>query len=103
MTRALAAEATPIHLGTCILAEVEAHSARARFAVDLDCVRPSFSTAEARSVPSGIAGVLDEPAKMGLSVKGARHPLLELRMRRDHRTRLVEAGRIQRRRQSLLR
>ncbi|RXH58508.1 endonuclease MutS2 [Granulicella sibirica] len=92
MTRALAAEATPIHLGTCILAEVEAHWARARFALDLDCVRPSFDTPDARSIPSGIAGVLDEPAKQGLSLKGARHPLLELRMRRDHRARQTEAG-----------
>ena len=92
MTRALAAEATPIQLGTSILAEVEAHWARARFAIDLDCVRPSFSTPDARSIPSGIAGVLDEPAKQGLSLKGARHPMLELRMRRDHRARQIEAG-----------
>ena len=72
MTRALAADATPIHLGACILAEVESHHARARFAQDLDCIRPTFGEE--------------------LRLTGARHPLLELRMRRDHRTRQLEAS-----------
>jgi DNA mismatch repair protein MutS2 len=61
MTRALGENATPIHLGTCILAEVESHFARARFATALNCVRPSFT--------------------QELSLTAARHPLLELRMR----------------------
>jgi DNA mismatch repair protein MutS2 len=61
MTRALGENATAIHLGTCILAEVEAHFARARFATTLNCVRPSFTEV--------------------LSLTAARHPLLELRMR----------------------
>jgi DNA mismatch repair protein MutS2 len=65
MTRALAGEAAVILLGTAILAEVEAHWARARFAIDLECVRPVFGEA--------------------MRLKAARHPLLELRMRRDHR------------------
>ena len=90
MTRALAADATPILLGTSILAEVEAHSARARFAQDLNCVRPRFSVPGAKPIPSGIKGVLDEPAAQGLSLRAARHPLLELRMRRDHRARQLE-------------
>jgi DNA mismatch repair protein MutS2 len=61
MTRALGENAEAIHLGTCILAEVESHFGRARFAVALNCVRPSFS--------------------QELSLTSARHPLLELRMR----------------------
>jgi DNA mismatch repair protein MutS2 len=61
MTHALGENATAIHLGTCILAEVESHFARARFAGALNCVRPTF-TGE-------------------LSLTAARHPLLELRMR----------------------
>ena len=61
MTRALGENATTIHLGACILAEVESHFARARFAGTLNCVRPIF-TGE-------------------LSLTAARHPLLELRMR----------------------
>jgi len=61
MTHALGENATAIHLGTCILAEVESHFARARFATALNCVRPSFTEE--------------------LSLTGARHPLLELRMR----------------------
>jgi DNA mismatch repair protein MutS2 len=61
MTRALGENATAIHLGTCILAEVESHFARARFANTLNCVRPSFAHE--------------------LSLTAARHPLLEIRMR----------------------
>ncbi len=53
-----------IHLGACILAEVESHVARARFAETLNCVRPVLSAAAAE-----------------LSLTAARHPLLELRMR----------------------
>ena len=61
MTRALGENATAIHLGTCILAEVESHFARARFATALNCGRPTFTHE--------------------LSLTAARHPLLELRMR----------------------
>src|SRR5271155_881857 len=61
MTHALGENATAIHLGTCILAEVESHFARARFAIALNCVRPTFA--------------------LELSLTAARHPLLELRMR----------------------
>ncbi len=63
MTRALGQQSTAIHLGTCILAEVESHSARARFANALNCVRPIFA--------------------QELSLTAARHPLLELRMRAE--------------------
>jgi DNA mismatch repair protein MutS2 len=61
MTRALGENATAIHLGACILAEVESHFARARFAIALNCVRPTFT--------------------QELSLTAARHPLLELRMK----------------------
>jgi DNA mismatch repair protein MutS2 len=61
MTRALGEDATAIQLGTSILAEVESHFARARFAIALNCVRPIFTEE--------------------LSLTAARHPLLELRMR----------------------
>jgi DNA mismatch repair protein MutS2 len=61
MTRALGENATVIYLGTCILAEVESHFARARFAIALNCIRPSFA--------------------QELSLTAARHPLLELRMK----------------------
>ena len=64
MTRALSANAPAIHSGAAILAEAEAHAARARFAAELNCVRPVFSSSP-------------EPA---LSLTAARHPLLELRM-----------------------
>ena len=63
LTGALAAEAGTLTLGAGILAEVESHHARARFALDLDCTTPTFGEA--------------------LSLKSARHPLLELRMRAD--------------------
>ena len=42
MTRAVGAEAEAIAAGTAVLAEVEAHFARAKFAEELGCVRPSF-------------------------------------------------------------
>jgi DNA mismatch repair protein MutS2 len=61
MTHALGENATAIHLGTGILAEIESHFARARFAIALNCVRPTFT--------------------QELSLTAARHPLLELRMR----------------------
>ena len=67
MTQAIGQSATPIHLGACILAEVEAHSARARFAIALNCTRPAFS--------------IDIPE---LTLTAARHPLLEIRMRSAH-------------------
>ena len=62
MTRALGENAVAIHLGTCILAEVGIHFARARFAIALNCVQPIFT--------------------QELSLIAARHPLLELRMSR---------------------
>ncbi|WP_260472836.1 endonuclease MutS2 [Edaphobacter aggregans] len=43
MTRALGDNATAILTGTAILAEVESHAARARFAIDLNCTRPTFT------------------------------------------------------------
>jgi DNA mismatch repair protein MutS2 len=64
MTRALGQNAVAIHSGTCILAEVESHAARARFAEMLNCVRPIF--------------LVDVPE---ISLTDARHPLLELRMK----------------------
>ncbi len=69
LTRSIAQNATAIHTGTCVLAEVEAHYARARFAIELDCVQPSFFTADT-----------EEPTTE-LTITAARHPLLELRMR----------------------
>jgi DNA mismatch repair protein MutS2 len=61
MTRAIGQQSAAIHLGACILAEVESHAARARFAEALNCARPIFT--------------------QELSLTAARHPLLELRMR----------------------
>lgn len=76
MTRALASNAETIESGAAILAEVEAHAARARFAAELNCVRPAFTPAREES-SSGSSTHLTEPL---LSLVAARHPLLELRM-----------------------
>ncbi len=70
MTRAIGENSAAIHLGTAILAEVESHSARARFANALNCTRPIFAN-QSEDV------VFTEE----LSLTAARHPLLELRMR----------------------
>lgn len=69
LTRALSSNASAIQIGASILAEVESHAARARFAAELNCVRPVFPSAS-------------EPQ---LSLISARHPLLELRMMTEAR------------------
>ena len=69
LTRSIALNADAIHIGTCVMAEVEAHYARARFAIRLNCVRPDFFPAN-----KALEGA-------ELTLIGARHPLLELRMR----------------------
>lgn len=63
MTAALASAAPAFVLGTEILAEIESHFVRARFAMELDCSAPSFANQ--------------------LLLRNARHPLLELRMRTE--------------------
>ena len=87
MTRALGENAIPIHLGTAILAEVESHLARARFANDLNCTRPTFTTTSASSpkilssfAEGGGSASAFAPPQPQLSLTAARHPLLELRM-----------------------
>jgi DNA mismatch repair protein MutS2 len=78
MTHAIGQQADAILLGTSILAEVESHFARARFANSLNCVRPAFSTPASKDRSPGTP-VFSER----LSIEGARHPLLELRLRRS--------------------
>jgi len=63
MTGAIGERADAILLGTSVLAEIESHFARARFANELACVRPVFANR--------------------LELRAARHPLLELRLRRS--------------------
>jgi DNA mismatch repair protein MutS2 len=72
LTAALAADAPALTLGCEILAEVESHFVRARFSMDLDCATPTFGDA--------------------LALKNARHPLLELRMRKDAGVPRLESG-----------
>ena len=69
LTRSIARDAGAIHVGAAVLAEIEAHYARARFAAELDCVRPTFFAAGS------------EESSDELVLTAARHPLLELRMR----------------------
>jgi DNA mismatch repair protein MutS2 len=101
MTNALGQNAQAIHRGTGILAEVESHTARARFAHDLNCVRPVFVEPqnwvshssqyhrdERESRVPHLRGSLiaakvgsQDASESELSLTAARHPLLELRMR----------------------
>lgn len=103
MTRAIGEHADAILLGTTILAEVESHFARARFANELACVRPIFSSnistpgdaSNTPSVPSTtlgapsmtqshrVMGGIEPPPTSALSLTNARHPMLELRLRRS--------------------
>ena len=81
MTRAIGEQADAILLGTAVLAEMEAHFARARFANSLDCVRPVFSTQDCH--PERSAAESKDLRLCGLRLEQARHPLLELRLRRS--------------------
>jgi DNA mismatch repair protein MutS2 len=84
MTHAIGTQADEILLGTSILAEVESHFARARFANELGCVRPRFSrTAESCAPHLASEMQVAAPPCSGLSLINARHPLLELRLRRS--------------------
>ncbi|HEX4154463.1 MAG TPA: Smr/MutS family protein [Acidobacteriaceae bacterium] len=77
MTRAVAAESEALMLGAEILAEADAHQAVAKFAEEMDCVRPVFVDAvEANERGLGSEGEAFELVE-------ARHPLLELRMRAE--------------------
>jgi len=49
LTSAIGRHADALFLGACILAEVESHFSRARFANSLACVRPAFSEATPES------------------------------------------------------
>ncbi len=72
MTRAVAAQAEALLLGAGILAEADTHQALARFAEELECVRPVFTTAN-------IAATSE--SELDFELLAARHPLLELRLR----------------------
>ena len=75
MTAAIGEQAGSIARGTEVLAEVEAHLAYAKFARDLRCVRPVFTDGKPHRTEDG-----EEAA---LSLEGARHPLLEMRLREE--------------------
>jgi DNA mismatch repair protein MutS2 len=83
MTRAIGEQADAILLGMTVLAEVESHFARARFANEMGCVRPIFDnpTHDDETVMDGAPKVSESVG--GLLLAGARHPLLELRLRRS--------------------
>ena len=91
MTRAVAMQAPALLLGAAILAEADAHQGIARFAEELNCVRPAFSGLLAGTPTQpvvderfkGVKGIIaDEPASnLDFDLVAARHPLLELRLR----------------------
>jgi DNA mismatch repair protein MutS2 len=95
MTRAVALRAEALLLGAAILAEADAHQAIAKFAAELDCVRPSFSASGATSEKQvlhsaqddkfrGVKGVIDDAEAVDVfafDLQAARHPLLDLRLR----------------------
>jgi DNA mismatch repair protein MutS2 len=114
MTRALGENAPALLLGTAILAEVESHLARARFANDLNCTRPVFLTSEVDGKNAVLLSEAKNPDTSDVTaaarpfrpqdllrstnnhesqttdngqllLTAARHPLLELRMKSAHR------------------
>ena len=109
MTRAIGADADAIAAGTAVLAEIESHFARGKFANELGCVRPvigSPPTHNGEAVMNGAPGKdndgdsdsarqndasrredgganQNDASFAGLRLAGARHPLLELRLKRS--------------------
>ncbi len=97
MTRAVAAQSEALLLGATILAEADAHQAVAKFAEDLQCVRPIFGDVRKLEEDEKISFGNDRKKNNGksndgrnddgeelsheLDLKKARHPLLELRLR----------------------
>jgi DNA mismatch repair protein MutS2 len=84
MTRAVAGQSEALLLGAAILAEADAHQALAKFADDLNCVRPLFGDERAQIEEwSGLGrSVRQEGNPLALlELVDARHPLLELRLR----------------------
>ncbi len=79
MTAAIAEQAGSISRSTEVLEQVELHWACAKFARDLRCVRPVFTDGKPHRDD------MDRELHP-LSLEGARHPLLELRMREEKRT-----------------
>ena len=77
MTHAIGVQADAILRGTAVLAEMEAHFARGRFANELGCVRPVVGESAGQRVSES------GPSVGGLRLALARHPLLELRLRRS--------------------
>lgn len=86
MTRAVGVAAEALTVGAKVLAQADAHAAIARFALDLDCVRPEFARVDDESASEALEEDRRKPGKF-ISLDGplellfARHPLLELRMR----------------------
>ncbi len=79
MTRAVAGQSDALVLGADILAQADAHGAAARFAEDLDCVRPVF--ADGPTSQNRDLGHSHPYSGAALELVAARHPLLELRLR----------------------
>jgi DNA mismatch repair protein MutS2 len=92
MTRQIGQFAPVILKGSAVLAEVDTLHARARFAQEFDCVAPIFSSPEPKDVadevgagfsPSTLSGSGNGASapEIQLTLKNARHPLLEKRLK----------------------
>ena len=85
MTRSVAGSSAGLALGAEILGQADAHGAAARFAGDLECVRPAFVT-EYSHLEDEIALDVNSSSQKSsgdalLEIIAGRHPLLELRLR----------------------
>ncbi len=92
MTRQIGQFAPVILKGSAVLAEVDTLHARARFAQEFDCVAPIFSSPEPKDVADEVGTSFRPPTLSGfgngasapevqLTLKNARHPLLEKRLK----------------------
>ena len=78
MTRAIADQSRALRIGAAVLAAADAHQSIARFAAQLECVRPSFAGEAIETTPSSS---MDTATPGDLALVAARHPLLDLRLR----------------------
>lgn len=81
MTRSVALASEGLQLGAEILAQADAHAAAARFAADLDCIRPTFVDHVDHDGQAGAQAMHDAQDESPFELVAARHPLLELRLR----------------------
>ena len=88
MTRTVASHSEGLARGAEVLAQADAHAAAARFAEELECVRPMFVNGDSQAARRREAEAEPDSEEASLELMEARHPLLDLRLRESD-TRII--------------